>query len=315
MKMLVSGASGLVGSALIEALTDGGNEVRTFVRREAQNAEARPGRADIWWDVQTGEIDEGALNDWNGPDAVVHLAGENIAAGRWTEAKKRRIRESRVQATERLAATLAKLGRVKTFVSASAIGFYGDRGDEILTEASSKGTGFLADVCELWEASAQPLAVLGTRVVHLRFGMILSAEGGALAKMLPIFRAGLGGRLGNGKQWVSWITRRDVVRAIEFALRQTDANGVFNVVAPNPVRNEEITRELGRVLGRPTVFPAPAFALRIFFGELADALLLSSERVLPERLIGGGFDFEHPTLRDALESCLKGSANAGRTKN
>jgi uncharacterized protein len=308
MKILISGASGLVGSALVDSLVRGGNEVRRLVRDG-------DGEDGVRWNVETGEIDDRALAAWGGPEAGVHLAGENIGEGRWTEKKKRRIRESRVEGTEWLAKSLARLGRVRTFVSASAIGFYGDRGDEVLTERSAKGTGFLADTCESWEAAARPIAEAGARVVHLRFGMILSAEGGALGRMLPVFCAGLGGRLGSGRQWMSWISRADVVRAIEFALREIDAahevKGAFNAVAPNPVRNLEFTKELGRALGRPTVFPVPAFGLRLIFGEMADALLLSSAGVLPERLLQAGFQFEHPTLREALGACL----GAARTKN
>jgi uncharacterized protein len=297
MKVLISGASGLVGSALVEALARGGNDVRKLVRRSGE-------LGGIGWNVETGEIDEPALKKWSGPEAVVHLAGENIASGRWTAQKKGRIRESRVEATGRLAKSLARVAKVTTFVGASAIGFYGDRGDELLSEASAKGTGFLADICGEWEAAAEPLAAAGTRVVHLRFGMIVSGDGGALAKMLPIFRLGLGGRVGSGKQWVSWVGRRDVVRAIEFALATDHARGAFNVVAPNPVRNREFANELGATLHRPAILPVPGFLLRLFFGELADALLLSSQRVMPEKLLQSGFSFEHPILREALKACV-----------
>jgi uncharacterized protein len=297
MKVLISGASGLVGSALVEALVRGGNDVRRLVRQSGELASIR-------WNVETGEIDEPALKEWGGPEAVVHLAGENIASGRWTAEKKRRIRESRVEATQRLAKSLARAVKVTTFVGASAIGFYGNRGDELLTEASAKGTGFLAEICEGWEAAAEPLAAAGARVVHLRFGMILSGKGGALAKMLPIFRLGLGGRVGSGKQWVSWVTRTDVVRAIEFALARDEARRVFNVVSPNPVQNREFAKELGAALHRPAILPVPGFLLRLVFGELADALLLSSQRVMPEKLLQSGFAFEHPTLREALKACV-----------
>ncbi len=296
MKILVSGASGLVGSALVRSLGRDGNDLRRLVRGPAQKGEIR-------WDVATGAIDQAALQEWQGPDAFVHLAGENLA-GRWTSKKKQRIRASRVEATERLAQSLAKSGAVRTFVGASAIGYYGDRDDETLTEQSSKGAGFLADVSEAWEQAAQPIVKTGARVVHLRFGMVLSRDGGALAKMLPLFRAGLGGRLGTGRQWMSWISLTDVVRVIEFALREVDARGVFNGVAPNPVRNQDFANELGRQLGRPAVLPAPKAALRLVFGEMSDAVLLGSQRVLPERLQANGFRFQHPTLKDALQACL-----------
>lgn len=302
MKILVSGASGLVGSAVVPALVRSGNDVRKLVR------ERKPGNGpdgnEIAWNVETGGVDEKALKEWGGPEAVIHLAGENIANGRWTKEKKRRIRESRVETTQRLAKSLARVGGVKVFVGASAIGFYGNRGDEVLTEASSRGEGFLAETCEQWEAAPQTLVAGGARVVHLRFGMILSTEGGALAKMLPIFRLGLGGKLGNGRQWVSWVSRNDVVRTIEFALQETAMAGPHNVVAPNPVRNVEFTQELGKAIDRPTVLPAPAFALRMVFGKMAEALLLSSQRVIPERLMRSGFKFEQPTVRDAFEACL-----------
>ena len=297
MKILVSGASGLVGSAVVAALERGGNDVRKLVRGYGKVAGIR-------WNVETGEIDQRALEEWKGPDAVIHLAGENIGSGRWTREKKRRIRDSRVEATKRLATSLAHAAKVRIFVGASAIGFYGDRGEEVLTETSSKGAGFLAETCQGWESAASPLARAGARVVHLRFGMILSGKGGALAKMLPIFRLGLGGRAGEGRQWVSWISRTDVARAIEFALQNHDLTGPANVVTANPVRNHEFTADLARALHRPAVLPAPAFLLRAVFGELADALLLSSQCVMPEKLRQHGFQFEHPALRNALEACL-----------
>ena len=301
MRVLVSGASGLVGSAVVQALVRSGNDVRKLARERQTGKTQGNG---IAWNVETGGVDEKALKEWGGPDAMIHLAGESIASGRWTKEKKRRIRESRVETTQRLAENLARVGGVKVFVGASAVGFYGDRGDELLTEASSRGTGFLAETCEQWEAAALPLAASGARVVHLRFGMILSADGGALAKMLPIFRLGLGGRLGNGRQWVSWVSRNDVIRAIEFAFDQSLVAGPHNVVAPNPVRNSELTKELGKTIRRPTVLPAPAFALSMVFGEMAEAMLLSSQRVIPESLARSGFKFEQPTVREAFKACL-----------
>ena len=302
MRILVSGGSGLVGSAVVQALIRSGNDIRKLVR-ERQTGNGTQGNG-IAWNAETGGVDEKALKEWGDPEAVIHLAGENIASGRWTKEKKRRIRESRVETTQRLAKSLVGVGGVKVFVGASAIGFYGDRGEEVLTEASSRGTGFLAETCEQWEAAAQPLVVGGARVVHLRFGMILSADGGALAKTLPIFQLGLGGKLGNGRQWVSWVSRNDVVRAIEFAVHQRSVAGPHNVVAPNPVRNAEFTLELGKAIRRPTVWPAPPFVLRMVFGEMAEALLLSSQRVFPGRLTQSGFKFEQSTLREAFKACL-----------
>jgi uncharacterized protein (TIGR01777 family) len=254
--------------------------------------------------VQTGKLDQEALERWGGADALVHLAGENIAAHRWTKEQKRKIRESRVDATERLIETLLPL-KLKVFIGASAVGFYGDRADEILTESSAPGTGFLAETSVAWEAAAKPLAEAGLRMVHLRFGLILSGRGGALRKMAPVFRVGLGGRLGSGKQWVSWISIHDVVRVIEFCLNEEAAVGAFNVVAPEPVRNAEFTKALAQAVHRPAVLPVPAFALRLFVGELADAALLNSQRVVPQRLLKLGFRFELPDLSAALGVALK----------
>jgi uncharacterized protein (TIGR01777 family) len=296
VKILISGASGLIGRTLGPRLLATGHEVRSLSR-----GTAKPGS--ISWNVETGEIDQRGLDQWGGLDAVVHLAGESIAQGRWTGEKKRRIHESRVETTERLAAHLLKC-KPKVFISASAIGFYGNRLDEVLTEDSPGGTGFLADTCEAWESAAQRLVTGGVRVIYLRSGMILSREGGALAKMLPIFRAGLGGQLGSGRQWVSWITLEDVVRAIEFFLHHQATVGAYNLVAPQPVRNRTFTTQLGRVLHRPTFMPAPAFALRLAFGEMAYELLLSSQRVIPERLQKAGFEFRHPELPEALQYVL-----------
>lgn len=296
MKILVSGGGGLVGGALIPRLAGSGHEVRPLSR-------VGGGSPGLEWNVATGEIDDAALSSWGIPDAVIHLAGENIASKRWSAEQKRKIRESRVDATQRLAKHLVA-HKPRLFIAASAVGFYGDRGDEILTEQSAGGTGFLPDTCEAWEQSTEALKLTGVRVIHLRFGMILSMDGGALAKMLPIFRAGVGGRIGSGRQWMSWITLEDVLRVIEFCLVRRELSGAYNTVAPEPVRNAEFTAELARVLKRPAIVPVPAFSLRLLYGEMADALLLSSQRVVPERLEQAGFTFEHRRIGEALESVL-----------
>jgi uncharacterized protein (TIGR01777 family) len=257
---------------------------------------------ELWWNPETGDLNIAAWNAWQ-PTGFVHLAGENIAGHRWTPQVKQRIRDSRVAATEKLVATMLRSDCVPSvFVGASAVGYYGSRGGEILTEGSSRGGDFLAAVCEGWESAAAPLNRSGARVVHLRFGMILSQQGGALARMLPIFRAGLGGRLGSGSQWVSWVSLSDVLRMIEWALKTPSAQGPYNAVSPNPLTNREFTRLLAQSLHRPAVIPAPAFGLRAVFGEMADALLLASQRAVPERLSQQGFTFARPDLTTALRA-------------
>ena len=295
MRVLVSGASGLVGTALGETLRAQGHEVGRLVRRPAQGAD------EVSWDPGKDQLEAG---DLAGFDAVVHLAGENVSGGRWTQARKKRILESRVKGTRLLAERLAALeSPPSVWVSASAIGLYGDRGDEILDEAKQPGTGFLADVCSRWEA-ATASAPDGVRVVRLRIGLVLSERGGALAKMLPAFRAGLGGRLGDGRQYMSWITLEDLVAAIGRALEDPSLEGAVNAVSPGAVTNKEFTATLGRVLRRPTVVPAPAAALRLALGEMADELLLASARVVPRRLEEVGFEFRWPSLEGALKHLL-----------
>lgn len=298
MNILVSGSTGLVGNALIPALTTAGHEVIRLVRSKSK----APARELVHWDPAANYIDAAGLE---GLDAVVHLAGESIAAGRWTDAKKARIRDSRVQGTRLLCETLAHTTRPPTtLVCASAIGFYGDRGDETLTERSPAGTGFLADVCQEWEAATDPARQKGIRVVNCRFGVILSQAGGALAKMLTPFKLGMGGIVGNGQQYMSWITLDDIVGVLLYALTTRDLQGPVNVVSPQPVTNLEFTKALGSVLHRPTVMPLPAFAARLAFGEMADALLLSSSRVLPTRLQEAGYTFRHPELTAGLRAVL-----------
>ncbi|MGH9669735.1 MAG: TIGR01777 family oxidoreductase [Terriglobales bacterium] len=296
MNILISGASGLVGSALIPALESAGHTVRRLVRQ-------RPlaGSPDIHWDP-LGLFDP--VGGIEGFDAIVHLAGESVV-GRWTRHKKARILNSRVQGTMTLASAAARSKTPpKVFVSASAVGYYGNRGDEELTEESTSGSDFLADVARQWETASGPATRAGIRTVMLRIGFILSPRGGGLARMLPPFRMGLGGRLGSGRQWMSWISIVDVVGAIQHALATDALWGPVNTVAPHPVTNAEFTRTLGRVLGRPTIFPLPAFAARLAFGEMADALLLASQRVQPVKLQSSGFQFRHPELEGALRELL-----------
>ena len=294
-QVLISGASGLIGSALLPALQSNGYQVTRLVRGAAS------GKSDIAWDPARPLAPESV----SGFDAVIHLAGESIV-GRWTDAKKRRVRESRAQGTRNLAEALAATPqRPRVFISASAIGFYGDRGEETLREESSPGSGFLPEVCREWEAAAEPAAKAGIRTAQMRFGVVLSASGGALGKMLPPFRMGVGGIVGRGRQWMSWIDIDDVVGAIQHAMKIDALRGPVNVVGPKPVRNAEFTKTLASVLSRPAIFPMPAFAARLVFGQMADELLLASQRVEPAKLMASGYAFRQPELRPALENILK----------
>jgi uncharacterized protein (TIGR01777 family) len=290
-RIAVSGATGLVGSALCERLLEEGREVIRLVRSPAR------GSGEVFWDPSAGDFDAGALD---GVDAVVHLAGENIAGRRWNSAFKEVIRKSRVHGTGLLARSLAAL-RVppRIFLCSSAVGYYGDRGTEVLTEESAPGEGFLPDVCREWEAAAEPARKVGIRTVHLRFGTVLAARGGALAKMLPAFRLGVGGRVGSGRQFMSWISLEDAVGAIVHLLSGADS-GPFNAVAPQAVTNGEFASTLGRILHRPTFFPLPAAIVRAALGEMGESLLLSSCHAVPERLLASGFVFVKPSLEGAL---------------
>jgi len=289
MKVLISGASGLVGSALSDLYEE--EDVFRLVRRDPD------GPNEIYWKPSEGEIDTASLS---GFDAVVHLAGESIV-GRWSEEKKKAIRASRVDGTTLLSEALAEVDEApNVLICASAIGYYGNRGDEILDENSAPGDLFLSEVCVEWEKAADPARDAGIRVAHARFGVILSPDGGALAQMLLPFKLGVGGRIGDGEQWMSWIDLYDVVHAIDHIVRCDEMSGPVNVVAPNPVRNRQFTHAMGDVLGRPTIFPLPGFAARLLFGEMADELLLASTCVQPEKLRKHDFNFEYPHIKDAL---------------
>ena len=296
MRIAITGATGLVGSTLARRLQSQGRQPLRLVRQAAQ-------ADDVLWDTENGVAQPEKLE---GCDAVVHLAGENIADARWSGAKKARIRDSRVKGTASLCRSLAQLSAPpRVLVSASAIGFYGDRGEEVLTEESPAGAGFFPQVCQEWEAATSAAADKGIRVVYLRIGVVLSADGGALAKMIVPFKFGLGGRLGDGEQYMSWIALDDLIAAIEHIIAHEELRGAVNATAPNPVTNADFTRQLGGALHRPTLFPVPAFALRLALGDMADEALLGGARVMPARLLASGFNFRYPELSDALRHCLK----------
>jgi hypothetical protein len=302
MKVLVSGATGLIGSALQRALVARGDQVITLIRPSTSNASEQT----IHWDPSLGTIDRAALERQGPIDAVIHLAGAGIADKRWTAARKEEILSSRVNSTRILADAVVSLShQPEVFVSGSAIGIYGNRGDEILTESSSEGSGFLADVCHAWEAAASAVPEAGIRTAFARTGIVLSAEGGALAKQLPLFRLGVGGRLGSGKQWTSWISIDDEVAGILAILDQTSLAGPINLTAPSPVTNAEFTRALGHALHRPAVLPVPVPALKVALGsELVDEALTASQRVEPTVLLASGFRFTDPEINEGLASIL-----------
>jgi uncharacterized protein (TIGR01777 family) len=294
-RVLVSGVSGPIGAALLPSLSAKKYAVTRLIRGNVS------GEGQIAWDPSQPLPAEPV----SGFEAVIHLAGETVV-GRWTEAKKARIRDSRVLGTRHLAEALAKTPqRPRVLISASAVGYYGDRGDEILREESPAGKGFLPEVCRAWEAATQPAEQAGIRTVHLRIGLVLSPVGGALQKMLPPFRMGVGGNMGNGRQWWSWVDVRDLVGAMHHILNSDRLQGPVNTVAPRPVTNAEFTKTLAAVVARPAILPMPAFAARLAFGQMADELLLASQRVEPAKLVSSGYVFQLSDLRKALEGILQ----------
>lgn len=286
----------MLGSALIPALETDGAEITRLVRNT-------PRANEVEWHPNQDEIDPAKLN---GYDAVINLAGENVAEGRWTDEKKRRIRDSRVHGTHLLSEAIAKApNKPQVFLCASATGIYGDRENEIIDERSESGGGFLAGVCREWEKATEPASKVGVRVVNLRFGPVLARQGGMMEKMLTPFKMGLGGKIGSGKQYISWVAIDDAVNAMLLALKETAIHGPVNIVSPNPVTNEEFTKALGDVLSRPTVMAMPAFAVRLAFGEMADEMLLVSQRVVPKKLNAAGFHFQYPELEATLRTYLE----------
>jgi uncharacterized protein len=298
MKILISGASGLIGTHLIPTLKAKGHEIYSLVRKTPRGAD------EIRWDAGTGfsETEQIRLENF---DAVIHLAGDNVASENWSPEKKRRIRESRATGTRVLVDALRKTQTPpKIFVSASATGFYGNRGDEDLTEESPKGEGFLPDVCDEWEREAKKAEDFGARVAMLRTGVVLTKDGGALEKMLTPFKFGVGGTVGSGKQWMSWISLDDVLDIYHFVLENEGLRDAVNTTAPNPVTNEEFTEALGKVLNRPTILPVPEFAIKLLFGEMGERLLLEGQKVLPKKLQDAGFEFKYPHLEEALKEAV-----------
>jgi len=297
MRVLVSGSSGMIGSALTRLLKSDGHDVVRLVRSDPS------GPNEVRWDPSRDFIDRDALESI---EAVVHLAGESLADGRWTAQKKARIHDTREIGTRLLSTAIASAGtRPKVLISASAVGIYGDRGEERLTEESEFGKGFLADVCRDWEAATEPAAAAGVRVIKLRIGMVLGESGGALSKMLLPFKLGVGGKIGSGKQYMSWIVLDDLTAAIEFLLNADAVSGPVNAVSPAPVTNAEFTSAMGKVLSRPTFFAVPAFGARAVFGEMADEVLLAGARVLPEKLEQAGFKFKFTDIESGLRHCIK----------
>jgi hypothetical protein len=304
MHILISGSTGFLGTSLVETFEAQGHTVARLVRPgTAPKNMSGAGEQTIAWDPVADQFDAAAAE---GADALVHLAGASIAEGRWSAARKRLLRTSRIDATRQLIGALAKLQRPpRTIVAASAIGYYGNRGEETLTEASAPGNDFLAGLCCEWEAETARGAGFGARVVNLRFGIILAKHGGALPRMALPFQLGAGGRLGDGRQWMSWLTLQEMIGIVRFALAAPALSGPLNAVTPNPVRNSEFTSVLANTLRRPALFPAPAFALRLALGEMADALLLASQKVLPSKLAESGYQFLQPNLASALAEVFR----------
>jgi uncharacterized protein (TIGR01777 family) len=308
MRILVSGSTGFVGTALVKTLEGQGHSVARLVRagtawKAGVDGRAQAGSQTVAWDPVAGRFDAAGAE---GADALIHLAGASIAGGRWNASRKELLRTSRIDATRHLIGALARLQRPPgVIVAASAIGYYGNRGDETLAEASAPGDNFLAGLCRAYEVETARGADFGARVVNLRFGIVLAAHGGALPRMALPFKLGAGGRLGDGLQWMSWLTLREAVSIIQFALANSPVTGPVNAVTPNPVRNREFTRVLAKTLRRPALFPAPAFALRLALGEMADALLLISQRVTPSKLANAGYRFLQPDLASALAEVFR----------
>lgn len=299
MKVLISGSSGLVGSALCQRLeAEPDSEIVRLVRKQSPDTQ----QTSVVWNPAEGQLEPQAFD---GVDVVVHLGGVNIAGKRWSPEVKQKIFNSRFQSTSLLASQLATLEqKPSVFLCASAVGFYGDRGEERLDESSPRGEGFLADVCQAWEQATQPAKDAGIRVVNMRFGMILDRKGGALGQMLTPFKMGVGGRLGSGKQYWSWIALPDVINALQFCLNHSELAGPVNFVAPDEVTNLEFTKTLGKVLSRPTCLPVPAWGVKTAFGEMGQELMLTSARVVPKKLTEAGFQFQYPQLEDAFRSVL-----------
>jgi uncharacterized protein len=299
MKVLITGASGLIGTALQKSFEEKGYEMLLASRSEPKD------KNQIKWSMDTGFADDD-LPRLEGLDAVIHLAGENVSGLRWTDEKKKAIRDSRVFGTRTMIEAFAKLEKKpKVFITGSAIGFYGDRDDDEMTETSAAGDTFLAKVCKEWEAESRRAEDMGIRTVLLRTGIVLSKDGGALATMLTPFKLGVGGVVGSGQQWMSWVSLDDVVAIINFALENESLRGAINAASPNPVTNEEFTKTLGSVLYRPTFLPLPEFAVNLVFGEMGDALLLASTRVIPKRLVDAGYEFKYTDLKTAIEHAVK----------